>query len=415
MPLSVSSEVDSPTVTGIREMGQVKLEKRQKAWLVEAVCACMAHIDLIESKDGNYEVRLKLRELKKAVFVNASDGSVAYTQDTQDYMDRADTGWDAILKLAAAKSTSTAFTSSTAAAASKSTLTDDKRDDIYQQLMSTQQEQEAEQTDDWIAAKATQKAEAKRLRQERREGREYVCPRMKSGQRCDGTQCTDGNGGVGKGGNAKAKAVKYHHPPVCRNPLHENVPKSEREGCVMWHFHSHPNANWGSKGNGSKSVKYNGKYNGNGNGSGNPRKTASGSNSNNNGKAAAEIARLKQAAAKQVVELAKANARAQVYRQVSGVSYSATASQAHPRAHPQAHPQAHQYLLAGSPASAGSGHLGGPPHQPPPPQGPGQGPGRGQGPGQGPGPPPDLASVLMLLERRMAAMETRFPAPFPQT
>jgi hypothetical protein len=53
MPLSVSSEVDSPTVTGIREMGQVKLEKRQKAWLVEAVCTCMAHIDLLESKDGN--------------------------------------------------------------------------------------------------------------------------------------------------------------------------------------------------------------------------------------------------------------------------------------------------------------------------------------------------------------------------
>jgi hypothetical protein len=102
MPLSVSSEVDSPTVTGIREMGQVKLEKRQKAWLVEAVNACMAHIDLLELKDGNDKVRLELRELKKAVFVNAFNGNVpAYTQDTQDSMDRADTGWDAILKLAA--------------------------------------------------------------------------------------------------------------------------------------------------------------------------------------------------------------------------------------------------------------------------------------------------------------------------
>jgi hypothetical protein len=39
MPLSVSSEADTPTVAGIREMGQVKLEKRQKAWLVEAVNA----------------------------------------------------------------------------------------------------------------------------------------------------------------------------------------------------------------------------------------------------------------------------------------------------------------------------------------------------------------------------------------
>jgi hypothetical protein len=51
--------------------------------------------------DVSQAVRLELRELKKAVFVNASDGSAAYTQETQDYMDRADTGWDAILKLAA--------------------------------------------------------------------------------------------------------------------------------------------------------------------------------------------------------------------------------------------------------------------------------------------------------------------------
>jgi hypothetical protein len=34
------------TVVGIRELGQVKLEKLQKARLVEAVNACMAHIDL---------------------------------------------------------------------------------------------------------------------------------------------------------------------------------------------------------------------------------------------------------------------------------------------------------------------------------------------------------------------------------
>jgi hypothetical protein len=33
-------------------MGQVKMAKNQKAWLVEAVNACMAHIDLLESKDA---------------------------------------------------------------------------------------------------------------------------------------------------------------------------------------------------------------------------------------------------------------------------------------------------------------------------------------------------------------------------
>jgi hypothetical protein len=68
MPLLVSSEADTPpvTVAGIREMGKVKLEKRQKAWLVEAVNACLAYIDLLESKEDGKDskVRLELRELK---------------------------------------------------------------------------------------------------------------------------------------------------------------------------------------------------------------------------------------------------------------------------------------------------------------------------------------------------------------
>jgi hypothetical protein len=82
-------------VVGIREMGQAKLEKLQKARLVEAINACMAHINLLESDKPPADDF-------KLIFVNADDGNTpAYTQDTQDYMDRADTGWDAILKLAA--------------------------------------------------------------------------------------------------------------------------------------------------------------------------------------------------------------------------------------------------------------------------------------------------------------------------
>jgi hypothetical protein len=73
--------------------------------LVEAILTRMSRIDLLESKDstnGEAKVRSELRELKKAVFVNTANRSVpADTQDTQDYMDRSDTGWDAILKLAA--------------------------------------------------------------------------------------------------------------------------------------------------------------------------------------------------------------------------------------------------------------------------------------------------------------------------
>jgi 3-dehydroquinate dehydratase len=66
MPHSVSSETDPVliTVAGIREMGQVKLEKHQKAWLVEAVNACLAHIDLLdidllESKDGTNDSKVR--------------------------------------------------------------------------------------------------------------------------------------------------------------------------------------------------------------------------------------------------------------------------------------------------------------------------------------------------------------------
>jgi hypothetical protein len=348
--------------------------------------------------DMSQAVRLELRELKKAVFVNASDGNAAYTQDTQDYMDRADTGWDAILKLAAEQTPVDGLSvprhpaKSTSTAAAKYPLTGEEMDEAHRQLMFTQGEQEAEQTEEWIAAKATVKADAKKRRLEIRKGCLYVCPRMKAGRRCDGTKCTDsGNGSGGSGGSSGGSASggnasggsKFHHPPVCKNPLHENVPKSEREGCVMWHFWAHhPNANRGSKGNGSKFIR-----NKNDNGSGNPRKAAT--------DAAKEIAHLKRAAANQVVELAKANERAKVYRQVSAVSYSATASsqaQAPPPAPPYPAPP---YPPAGSQVSAATGRQA--PHRPggPPPHRPGT---------------PDLATVLLMLEGRMAAMETRFLA-----
>jgi hypothetical protein len=82
-------------------MGQVKLQKRQKAWLVEAVNACLAHIDLLEDNTNDSKVRSELRELKKAVFVDPANAHRSVPADTQDYLDRSDTGWDAILKLAA--------------------------------------------------------------------------------------------------------------------------------------------------------------------------------------------------------------------------------------------------------------------------------------------------------------------------
>jgi hypothetical protein len=49
----------------------------------------MSRIDLLQSRDGINEeskVRSELRELKKAVFVKAVNGSVPDRQNTQDYL-----------------------------------------------------------------------------------------------------------------------------------------------------------------------------------------------------------------------------------------------------------------------------------------------------------------------------------------
>jgi hypothetical protein len=115
MPSSVGSvsDVDVPplTVIGIREMGQTRLEKLYKPRLIKAVNACMAYITLLESDrtpaaadDNYYKLRSELRELKKAVFVNAAEGD-AYTQDTQDVLDGPNVGWDTINKLAEEQNT----------------------------------------------------------------------------------------------------------------------------------------------------------------------------------------------------------------------------------------------------------------------------------------------------------------------
>jgi hypothetical protein len=119
MPGSHSVSTDAPvpppltltplTVVSIRVMGQVKLEKLQKARLVEAVNAYRAHINLLEDKapanNDDSKLRSELRELKKSVFVDAAGASAnahgSVPDDTQDYLDRSDIGFDAILKLSA--------------------------------------------------------------------------------------------------------------------------------------------------------------------------------------------------------------------------------------------------------------------------------------------------------------------------
>jgi hypothetical protein len=68
------------------------------------IVTCMARIDLLESNEDGTMVgndsMVRLKELKAAVYVNAGSVQVI-TQDRQDFMDRPDTDWDAIHKLAA--------------------------------------------------------------------------------------------------------------------------------------------------------------------------------------------------------------------------------------------------------------------------------------------------------------------------
>jgi hypothetical protein len=222
MPLSVSSEVDSPTVNGIREMSQVRLEKRQKAWLVEAVCACMAHIDLIESKDGNDEVRLELRELKKAVFVNASHGSAAYTQYTQDYMDRADTGWDAILKLAAEQTQRVEDLMATQEDGDKSGEAESDRLDkesMASSAVTRDRAPAAASASTSVASAGPTNETSKRTsdtKVQKSRTHRSVCTVMMGGGRCDDSGCN------------------FRHPRVCDVHTSATRPRD----CKLWHFHS---------------------------------------------------------------------------------------------------------------------------------------------------------------------------------
>jgi hypothetical protein len=100
--------------------------------------------------------------------------------------------------------------------------------------------------------------EAKKAKKELKAGRMYVCPRMKAGKTCDGSNCRNsGNGSSSGGGNAANGGgnEKFRHPPVCKDPEH-NVPKSQRPAsCVLWHLRTYPNANGGAKGK-SNGTRY---------------------------------------------------------------------------------------------------------------------------------------------------------------
>jgi hypothetical protein len=206
-------------------------------------------------------VRSEFRALKTAVFANASNGIVR--QDTQDCLDRPNTGWDAIHKLAAEQNPPSHLRVASNPGNSKSVdpRSEEEIEADFQSLLhdddarlnsllnsQTQAEtQEREAEFKLVTAKRAsqlarqQAAAAKKERQhlerqqvrerghaarreeyERKWGRPPVCPRYNRSEDCDGTQCR----GIGNG--------RFSHPDRCLDPAH--VIKGLQGECLLWHF-----------------------------------------------------------------------------------------------------------------------------------------------------------------------------------
>jgi hypothetical protein len=185
------------------------------------------------------------------------------------------------------------------------TRTNEEIEDDFQRLMHTQQTQDAAQNE---AIEAKVQAKKERLESRRKSGRKLMCPRMKAGR-----MCNDGNS------NCKGSLGEFHHPPVCKDLAHTNLRKHERpDSCVLWHlWKASPNGNGGTKS--YTSNAYQNKFGNNSNNvtsGGDPRQGKGKSNLEK------ENERLKKAAANQLVELAKSNARYKAYKQTTQTSYS---------------------------------------------------------------------------------------------
>jgi hypothetical protein len=105
---SVTDEDNVSTLDKVRVMSTAKRGDLKKDQMVKLVINFIAHIDHLESDLDKYKMAFReLRELKKAVFVDATganahgDVPVGLTQEYWDTGDRSDIRWDAIHKLAA--------------------------------------------------------------------------------------------------------------------------------------------------------------------------------------------------------------------------------------------------------------------------------------------------------------------------
>jgi hypothetical protein len=219
-----------------------------KSQLFDAIWSLLRDLDAATNESAT--VRSEFRALKTAVFANASNGIV--TQGTQDCLDRPNTGWDAIHKLAAEQNPPTAPPSAAAGtgdggngngSGSNGSGRDDDEEEVLNALLFTQgqaefQLVEAKRATQYAKQQAThakkerqrderrqvreQEHTARREEYERKHGRPPVCPRYNRSEECDRTQCKD----IGNG--------RFSHPDRCMDPAH--VVRGLHGDCLLWHF-----------------------------------------------------------------------------------------------------------------------------------------------------------------------------------
>jgi hypothetical protein len=251
----VTNEDNVLTLDKVRVMSTAKRGNLKKDQLVKLAINFIAHIDRLESDLDKYKMVFReLRELKKAVFVDATganahgDVPAGLTQKYWDTGDRSDIRWDAIHKLAAEQNGSPVATNNivnvvanvdatsvstsveeddtilrTQAAEAKSLA--DYREAVKRSQAATQTAKlakDVQQRDNRQQARERQQRE-KRERYMKATGRWPTCPIMCGSKTCNRDPC----------GNLYP-AEKFDHPTICRDKSH--VVRGDVGKCLLFHF-----------------------------------------------------------------------------------------------------------------------------------------------------------------------------------
>jgi hypothetical protein len=251
-----------------------------KSQLFDAIWSLFRDLDAATHESAT--VRSEFRALKTAVFANASNGFV--TQETQDCLDRPNTGWDAIHKLAAEQNPPPAPPPSAVAGTGdggngsgsngsghgfdqadanedifRSQTVDrtyaDYKEAVRQSQAASQVATEAQavqKRDDRLKDREQLQRE-KRVRYTKATGRWPTCPIMCGSKVCNGDPCAE-----------RYPDEKFDHPTVCRDKTH--TVRGEVGNCLLFHFwalQQSKNSRGGTSGGYSGGYPRTGKWQGN--------------------------------------------------------------------------------------------------------------------------------------------------------